>query len=252
MFALRCKPWTSALAAGSSIFAALPDLQPPLPDPQRAAIERRGSRGLAPGPSAALRPPREEPLMLKLTALLTTLALGSAASIAMASPTRSYDRDGRFGPAGPVAPAWTAPSAPPARPAWIDRHRIDPAYDGPARLDRPYRRGAVEDLDPRRYRPTWVALSAPSPLIRAEDCIEVHDRGTFTQLRVQADDSRARVDRVVVQFADGSRQIEDLDRVLGGRSDFVDIPLDGNNRRIDRIFVTGSTGRRGAVQVFGI
>jgi len=175
--------------------------------------------------------------MLKLTALLTTLALGSAASIAMASPTRSYDRDGRFGPAGPVAPAWTAPSAPPAR---------------PARLDRPYRRGAVEDLDPRRYRPTWVALSAPSPLIRAEDCIEVHDRGTFTQLRVQADDSRARVDRVVVQFADGSRQIEDLDRVLGGRSDFVDIPLDGNNRRIDRIFVTGSTGRRGAVQVFGI
>lgn len=192
--------------------------------------------------------------MLKLTALLTTLALGSAASIAMASPTYSYDRDGRFDPARPAAPAWTGPS--PARPAWIDRDRIDRAYDGPGRFDRPYRhrdpRAALDDPGPRRYRPTWVALSAPSPLIRGEDYIDVHDRGTFTQLRVQADGSRARVDRVVVQFADGSRQIEDLDRVLGARSDYVDIPLDGNNRRIDRIQVTGSTGRSGAVQVFGI
>lgn len=190
--------------------------------------------------------------MLKITALFTTLALGSAASIAMASPARSYDRDGRFEPARPAAPAWTAPSASSARSAWIDRDRIDRAYDGPGRFDRSYRRGAVEDLGPRRYRPTWVALSASSPLIRTDDCIEVHDRGTFTQLRVQADGSRARLDRVVVQFADGSRQIADLDRMLGGRSDFVDIPLDGNNRRIDRIFVTGSTGQRGAVQVFGI
>lgn len=194
--------------------------------------------------------------MLKLTALLTTLALGSAASIAMASPARSYDRNGRFDLARPAAPAWTAPPAAPARSAWSARERIDPAYDGPGRLDRPYRpldrRGALDDLGPRRYRPTWVALSAPSPLIRAGDRIEVRDRGTFTQLRVQADGSRAQVDRVVVQFADGSRQIEDLDRALGGPSDFVDIPLDGNNRLIDRIIVTGSTGQRSAVQVFGI
>lgn len=189
--------------------------------------------------------------MFKITALLTTLALGSTASIAMASPTR-YDRDGRFEPAAPDAPAWTAP----ARPAWIDRARIDRAYDGPGRFDRPYRRWdrrtALDDAGPRRYRPTWVALSAPSPVTRAEDCIEVHDRGTFTQLRLQADGGRALVDRVVVQFADGSRQVEDLDRVLGGRSDFVDIPIDGNNRRIERILVTGSTGRHSALQVFGI
>ena len=159
--------------------------------------------------------------MRKLTALLTTLALGSAASIASASPTRSYAR-------------------------------IAHTYDSPGRFARPDRRVAVDDLGPRHYRPTWVALSASSPLTRAEDCIDVRDRGTFTQLRVQADGSRARVDRVVVQFADGSRQVEDLVRVLGGRSDFIDIPLDGNNRRIDRILVSGFTGQRGAVQVFGI
>lgn len=186
--------------------------------------------------------------MRKFTALLTTLALGSAGSIAMASPAR-HDH---FDRAAPDA-VWTAP---PARSAWarspgIDRARIDRAY-GPDRFDRPDRRGAFDDFGPRRYRPTWVALSAPSPLTRAEDGIEVRDRGTFTQLRVQADGSFARVDRVVVQFADGSRQVEDLDRVLGGRSDYFDIPLDGNNRRIDRILVVGSTGRRGAVQVFGI
>ncbi|HEX8112606.1 MAG TPA: hypothetical protein VF516_32975 [Kofleriaceae bacterium] len=193
--------------------------------------------------------------MFKITALLTTLALGSAASIAMASPARSYDSDGRFDPAEPAPPAWTAPAAPPARSAWIDHARIDPTYDrayDAGRFGRPYRRGALDDLGPRRYRASWVALSAPAPIRRAEDCIDVHDRGTFTQLRVQADGGRALVDRVVVQFADGSRQVEDLDRVLGGRSDFVDIPLDGNNRRIDRIIVTGSTGRRGALQVFGI
>jgi hypothetical protein len=192
--------------------------------------------------------------MLKITALLTTLALGSAASIAMASPTRSYDRDGRFAPAEPEPPAWTAPPAP--RLSWIDRERLERGYDGPGRFDRPYHRwdrhGAPGDLGPRRYRPTWVALSAPSPLTRAEDCVEVHDRGTFTQLRLQAEGGRALVDRVVVQFADGSRQVEDLDRMLGGRSDFVDIPLDGNNRRIDRIVITGTTGRRGALQAFGI
>jgi hypothetical protein len=184
--------------------------------------------------------------MRKLTALLTTLALGSVASIASASPTR-LDRDHRFEPAAPDA-VWTTP----ARSPGIDRAHIDRAVDGPGRVDRLDRRGALDDLGPRRYRPTWVALSASSPLTRAEDCIDVRDRGTFTQLRVQADGSLARVDRVVVQFADGARQVEDLDRVLGGRSDYIDIPLDGNNRRIDRILVTGSTSQRGAIQVFGI
>lgn len=61
--ALRCF-WVAMTArsanhepAGSSIFAVLPDSQPPLPDPQPGAIGRRGYRELAPGPPAALRPP---------------------------------------------------------------------------------------------------------------------------------------------------------------------------------------------------
>jgi hypothetical protein len=184
--------------------------------------------------------------MLKTTALLTTLALTATASIAMASPAR-------FAPAAPDG-VWTAP----ARPTWTDRARIDRAYESPGRIDRSdrsdrsYRRAAIDDIGPRHYRPTWVALSSPSPLTRAEDCIDVHDRGTFTQLRLQADGGRARVDRVVVQFADGSRQVEDLDRVLAGSSDYVDIALDGNNRRIDRILVDGTTGRQSGLQVFGI
>lgn len=193
--------------------------------------------------------------MLKITTLLTTLALASTASIAMASPARPD----RFQPAAPDG-VWTAP----ARPAWNDRARIDRAYEAPDRLDRSYRRSslrpslpgdrrvALDDAGPRRYRPTWVSLSAPSPLTRADDCIDVRDRGTFTELRLQADGGRARVDRVVVQFADGSRQVEDLDRVLGGNSNYVDIALDGNNRRIERILVDGTTGQHSALQVFGI
>jgi hypothetical protein len=188
--------------------------------------------------------------MLKITALLTTLALGATASIAMASPAR-LDRNGRFEPAAPDG-VWTAP----ARPAWNDRASIDRAYEAPVRLDRSYRpadrRAALDDAGPRRYRPTWVALGVPSPGNRADDGIDVHDRGTFTELRLQADGTRARVDRVIVQFADGSRQVEDLDRVLAGSSNYVDIALDGNNRRIDRILVDGTTGSHSALQVFGI
>jgi len=117
--------------------------------------------------------------------------------------------------------------------------------------------GAVppDDLGPRRYRSTWSALAAPfqlGRLDRGSDCIDVTDRGTFTQLRVQADAGRAFVDRVTVKFADGSDQQIRLGRGLDPGSNFVDIALDGNNRSIAQVVVTGDTGGRSALQVFAI
>ena len=177
--------------------------------------------------------------MRKLTTLIATLVLGSTASLAMASPARSYD-------------GWSsAPRTAIAGPRYAARARI-----ATARPDGAYRiwngRGAADDLGPRRYRPTWSALTAPLQLGRGADCIDVTDRGTFTQLRVQADAGRAFVDRVTIRFADGSDQQVHLDRALDARGNFVDIPLDGNNRRIAQVIVTGDTGGRSALQVFAI
>lgn len=171
--------------------------------------------------------------MSKLTALVTTLVLGSTASIALASPARPYDhrhavavRDHRV-----------------ARDRVARGRVVAPVYDRGWRA-----RVTVDDFGPRRYRPTWVALGAPR-VTRGQECIEVRDPGTFTQLRLQSDSGFALVDRVIVEFADGSQQVADLDRRLDERGEFVELPLDGNNRRIARILVTGAARD---LQVFAI
>lgn len=40
--------------------------------------------------------------------------------------------------------------------------------------------------------------------------------------------------------------------MLDEHGELLEIPLDGNNRRIDRITVIGATGARGDLQVFAI
>jgi hypothetical protein len=198
--------------------------------------------------------------MSKLTALITTLVLGSSASIALASPARTSDHR----PGAVVAARIERPvvAARFERPVVTARIEHGPAAWRPAPVvgwrvardrfetpvfDRGWRAGiAVDDFGPRRYRPTWVALGAPRPLVRGQECIEVRDGGTFTQLRLQSESGFAEVDRVIVQFADGTSQVADLDRRLDG---FVELPLDGNNRRIDRIIVTGAARD---LQVFAI
>jgi hypothetical protein len=200
--------------------------------------------------------------MLQITALFTTLALGATASIAMASPIRTYDR--RSGVEYARGGAEYARSdaehsrlagsrfrgAPPPGNG-VERVRIAHTPDRFARLDGVYRRyggRGVDDFGPRRYRPTWVALGAPHRLGGSE-CIEVRDPGTFTQLRLQSDSGFADVDRVIVEFADGTDQVAELDRALDRRGEFVELPLDGNNRRIEKILVTGALGD---LQVFAI
>ena len=177
----------------------------------------------------------------------------------MASPARSYDRR-------VVEPSHVERNRAPAYlergriPSYVQRTRIAPtpverAPDrfGHRDLDRSWQYGIVrDDFGPRRYRPTWTALSAPLALGRGgPGCVEVSDPGTFTQLRLQTEGGLAQIDRVVIQFADGSDQVAYPTRVLDDRGDLLEIPLDGNNRRIDKILVTGAT-RGGAIEVFAI
>ena len=177
--------------------------------------------------------------MSKITALITVLALGASAPVAMASSSAPYDRH-----------------------TTLERSRVDRAriarsqdrFEREGRAGRGWERpGVADDFGPRRYRPTWTAFGAPLSLTRrADDSIEVHDGGTFTQLRLATLGGAARVDRVLVQFADGSNQVEELHRTLDGSQAYVEIPLDGNNRQIRCITVIGTTGARSNLQVYGI
>jgi hypothetical protein len=172
--------------------------------------------------------------MFKITALAALLSVAAPASLAIAAPARTYGRP------SVVAPARAARSY-----ARFD-HRLS--------IERSWRddRGR-DDFGPRHYRPTWVPLSASLALGRfGRGAIEVNDPNTFTQLRVQTSSGIARIDRVIVQFADGTAQVAELDRVLDDRNELLEIALDGNNRRIDRIVVAGDGAHCGALQVYGI
>lgn len=184
--------------------------------------------------------------MSRITALVTVLVLGASASAAMASPRQSSDgrRD--------LAPTYGR-SAGHVERGHIQTARIERTPGRFDHVERSWRAAAGDDVGPRRYRPSWIALGAPLQLGRTgQGCVDVADLGTFTQLRLQTEGGLARVDRVVVQFADGSDQVIAPRRVLDDRGDLLEIPLDGNNRQIDRILVTGTTRAGGALEVYAI
>jgi hypothetical protein len=161
--------------------------------------------------------------MLKITALAALLAAAAPASLALASPSHSS----RYA-------------------------RLDARYDRGGMDDR-WRPRAADDFGPRHYRPTWVSLASSMDIAgRGRDTIRVGDPNTFTQLRMQVASGVARIDRVIVRFADGSSQVAELDRVLDDRNDLLELPLDGNNRRIAQITVFGDGDRCGGLQLYGI
>jgi hypothetical protein len=171
--------------------------------------------------------------MSRLTALITMLVIGSS-SVAMAGS--SYARHERS--------------------SWRERdHDLrgrELRYQDVYRRDFERDHRGSDDFGPRRYRPTWVALSHSLQLAYGRDAIEVDFAGTFTQLRLQTASGRSYIDRVIVRFMDGSRQVADVRRVLDASDRMFEIQLDGNNRRIDRIEVLGDSSRSGAIQVFAI
>ncbi|MBL0214273.1 MAG: hypothetical protein IPQ07_10340 [Myxococcales bacterium] len=153
--------------------------------------------------------------MTKLTTLLVSVLLG-ASSIAMARPAQL-----------------------PARDSWRDRQEL--------RLERELASGH------RSYRPTWVALSGATKIVRGRDVIQVGaERGRFTQLRFQTTEGTSSIERVLIRFADGRWQVADLDTRLSTDRPMVELVLDGNRRLIDQIIVIGSANRRASYQVFGI
>lgn len=188
--------------------------------------------------------------MSTLKAIITTLVLG-ASTIAMAQPSsdipsrddRRYDEryDRRYDERYDRD--------------WRRWERYDRDWRWWERRDRDWRwdRGDVDRTDlPRRYRSAWVSLAEPMELSYGRDTIDVHLRGTFTQLRLQTVAGTSYIHRVIVRFRDGSRQVVEAHRTLDPYGRMFQFLLDGNNRRLDSITVIGRSHRGAAIQVFGI
>jgi hypothetical protein len=164
--------------------------------------------------------------MSKLKALITTLVLGSS-SLAMAQPSNYSFRTTQR----PVV--------------------VNPPTREVARFD-DRSESRFHTLEPRHYRTSWVSLTEPIQLTRGRGRIDVNLRGTFTQLRVQTAAGSSYIQRIVVTFADGGRQVIEVNQALDPSNRMLQFMLDGNNRRIDRVAVAGSSRRNAAIQVFGI
>lgn len=121
-----------------------------------------------------------------------------------------------------------------------------------------YDRDRDRDRDRPYHRPywrnnTWVALTSPLHLDRGRTMIDVNQRRAFQQLRLQQTSyGMTVVDRVIVRFENGERQVINVNQRLSTRNPMINIDLDGRMRRVDRIIVLGDSRRGGAIQVFGI
>ncbi len=121
-------------------------------------------------------------------------------------------------------------------------------FRGEARWGQPDTRPAA-----RWRNNTWVALTSPLQLDRGRTMIDVNQRRSFQQLRLQqTTHGMTHIDRVVVRFENGQQQVINVNQRLSTRNPMVNINLDGRQRRVDRIIVTGDSRRGGAIQVFGI
>lgn len=109
------------------------------------------------------------------------------------------------------------------------------------------------DRRPQWRNNTWVALTSPLQLDRGRTMIDVNQRRSFQQLRLQqTTHGMTHIDRVVVRFENGERQVIAVNQRLSTRNPMINIDLDGRQRRVDRIIVMGDSRRGGAIQVFGI
>lgn len=160
-----------------------------------------------------------------LKAIIATLVLG-ASGVAVADP-------------GPTAPV-----------------RGDARWGDVPDTYRPHDRDqTTSDRERRPYwrHNSWVALTSPVELDRGRTVIDVNQRRPFQQLRLQQTTrGMSFIDRVVVRFDNGERQVIDVNKRLSTRNPMINLDLDGRMRRVDRIIVMGDSRRGGAIQVFGI
>jgi hypothetical protein len=103
----------------------------------------------------------------------------------------------------------------------------------------------------QRYT-TWQPLTSLERLDRRGDMFDLSTRGRFTQLRLQNQSGRTVVRQIEIVFANGERQFVQVNRALDGNHAMINIDLEGDARRIDKIFVDGRSARDGSYQLYAM
>ena len=133
------------------------------------------------------------------------------------------------------------------QPARFQQPAYRPDYRNDDRDD--FRRGSY-GYDQRST--TWQPLTSLERLDRRGDLFDLSTRGRFTQLRLQNQSGRTLVRQIEIVFANGERQVVHVGRALEGNHAMINVDLDGDARRIDKIFVDGRSGRDGSYQLYAM
>ena len=122
--------------------------------------------------------------------------------------------------------------------------------DHPAVTADPYAPSTIRDKrdfdddgirDRRGFRPRphrWVILEDSAMLLRGRAVIDVSSQRRFTKLSLDAKSSLF-VDKVLIVFGNGERQVVEVNKRLGNYSAPLMIDLAGNTRKIDKVMVLG-------------
>lgn len=106
-------------------------------------------------------------------------------------------------------------------------------------------------FEERRLPPAllqWKTLES-SKRIASKQTFDVGGRQAFSRLKLEAARGSTFIDKVVIVFGNGMRQVVDLDKTIANRAAPLLIDLDGKNRRIAKVVVYGKSGRRAAINL---
>ena len=120
----------------------------------------------------------------------------------------------------------------------------------PARFEQRYQQHRFE-REVYRPRNTWMPLTSTERLDRGGEVFDLSTRERFAQLRLQNQTGRTFVRTIEIVYGNGERRCVEVNRVLNGNHDMVNIDLD-QSRRIDRVVVDGRSGRGGSFQLYAM
>ncbi len=116
----------------------------------------------------------------------------------------------------------------PGRGSFIQRIEVTYRAPGPVR---------IEFYGEKRREPTWAELGCKSVgFLETNDVIRVGRReGAFSAVKLTVSDSKLRLQRLRIVFADGSAQTYDVRSVIPAGAETRALDLDGRRRIIERI-----------------
>lgn len=167
---------------------------------------------------------------MNIKALITTLVLGSS-SLAFAD-----HYEGSYAPAPEQA---TAPA--------VRDHRMLPPT--PAPVQSGYGYGYGYGWHKPALQPVLLADNAR---VAGRALINVPaSTRAFTKLELKSNSGRTSIDRVVIVFGNGQRQVARLGSIVNGKGSLT-IDLDGGARNIKSIMLIGNSARRGSIDVLAV